>query len=114
MTDKQYYQLLQNRRGRQASLAFSGPAQGRLLRTAARSLRRRAAAEEALGSMLPGHLLEVTRVQALEQGTLTLSVSDRASWEQMRRRMPRLRKDLAAMVPGVRQVRITPALQVDA
>ena len=108
MTEKQYQQLLQNRRGRQASPAFSGLTQGRLLRTAARSLRRRAAAEEALGSMLPGDLLEVTRVQALEQGTLTLSVSDQASWEQMRRCMPRLRKDLAAMVPSLRQLRITP------
>jgi hypothetical protein len=109
MTNKQYHQLLKNRRRADVRPLFRGALEGRLLRAAGRTLRRRVAAEAALQAILPDGLLKLTRVEGLEQGTLTVTVADQAGWRELRRLTPQLRTQLARVVPGFRQLRARPA-----
>ena len=69
--------------------------------------------QRALETMLPAELLRVTRVEALEQGMLTISVSDHIWQERVRRRIPQLRKQLAVVVPGLQAVRLSAAPQLE-
>ncbi len=114
MTSRQYEQVLQNRGRRNSRLLFSGVIEGRLLRSAMRNLRQRAAVERALEATLPGELLRATSIEGFEQGTLTISASDDGGRAQLQRSIGRLRKQLIGVVPGVRQVRVAPAPQAEA
>jgi hypothetical protein len=86
---------------------LSGVVDGRLLRGAVRAVRRRASAGRALELLLPEELAAAARVEGLDGGTLTVSVADPASWEQMRRRRGALCRQLGSTVPGLRELRVT-------
>lgn len=107
MTEEQYRQLLRNRRVRTANSLLSGPIGASMLRAATRAVKRRQAAERALGKVLEPTWLAVTRVEALEGGTLALAVSEPLVYEQMRRQGPGLERQLASKIPGVRRLLVT-------
>ena len=107
MTEEQYRQVLQGRRQRKAALLFGSVADGRLLRAAAQSVRRRERAWKALGSILQPEWLGVTQVDALERGALVLVVSDRVVCERMRRQAWQLQAQLAQRIPGLERLVIT-------
>ena len=114
MTEQQYRQLLENRRRRVAGPLFDAPVVERVLRAAARSMRRRERAEKALEAVLPPELLAPTRVDSVEGGTLSIVVSDPVISERLRRQVTGLQRQLARRVPGLRQVRVSQSGQPDA
>ena len=107
MTEQQYRQLLRNRRVVMAHSLLSGPTTASLLRAATRAVKRREAAERALRKILQPTWLAVTRVEALERGTLALAVSEPLICEQMRRQAPTLQRQLARKMPGVQRLLVT-------
>jgi hypothetical protein len=113
MTDKQYCQLLRNRAHRRAKPVFAGALTGRLLAGAARSVRRRTAAEKALARILPDELVKVAEVESFEGGTVMVCVSGRTGWEQVQRAAPRLREQLIRALPGARRVRVRPKSELE-
>lgn len=107
MTEEQYRQLLRNRHAVTARSLFAGSAAASLLRAATQSLKRREAAERALDSILQPTWLAVTRVEALERGTLVLAVSEPLVYEQMRRQTSELQRQLACKIRGLRRLLVT-------
>ena len=107
MTRRQYRQLLHNARRRPLTPLFGGATDSRVLRTAARRVRRRELVERALAGILRREWLDVTRVDAVERDTVVLVVSDRAVREQLRRQAPSLQRQLGQRIPGVRLLRVS-------
>jgi hypothetical protein len=62
-----------------------------------------------LAGVLPADWLAVTAVEALEEGTLVLVVSDGLVRDQLGRQALRVQKELSKRVPGVRRLRVSPA-----
>lgn len=106
MNDKQYCQLLQNRRLAGAQVLFGSAADERVLRSLARRMRRREQARSALEHVLPTEWLRVTHVEGLERGTLGLAVSDAVVCERIRRAARDLETELGRRVPGFRRLRV--------
>lgn len=106
MTETQYRQLLHNRRRRGPQPLFSAAVDGRLLRQAARNLRKRKTARAELERALPSDWLEACRVEMLCDDTLVLAVRRPAVARQMQRKITSLTKTLARSIPGLKRVRI--------
>jgi hypothetical protein len=110
MTNRQYGQLVQNRRWRQVHPAVDGRVEARFLRGAARDLRRRAAVQRGLERVLPRSWLDVAWVEMVEGGTVIIRVRDAVIGEGMRRDRVRLERELGRAVRGLRRVQISLAV----
>lgn len=106
MTERQYRQLLRNRRRAPAQPLFASAPARALLRSAAVSVRWRQRAHKALEAVLEPEWLELTQVEGYVRGALTLLVSERVAFERVRGCGARLERQLARRIPGFRRLRV--------
>jgi hypothetical protein len=104
VTERQYRRLLENRRAARPEPVLAGLVERRILGAAARNARRREAARRVLEGLVQAQWLEATRVTALDEHTLTVTVTDTRAWAGIRRQVRDLERRLAQRVPGVRRV----------
>ncbi len=107
MNGRQYQQLLANRRRKVAEPLFDSGAPDALLRSAARSVKRREQARRALAAVVSADTAASAEVAAFANGTLWLVASDPVARERLRRQTPRLLRDLARKVPDLARIRVT-------
>jgi len=107
MTNRQYYQLVQNYRRRRARPAVDGRVEAWFLRRAARELRQRAMAQRALERVLPARWLKAVRVEIVKEGAVTIAVRDVVIGAEMQRDRVRLQRELGRTVRGLRRVHIS-------
>ena len=108
MTDKQYQQLLRNRRPARAEEVSESRGTGQLLRLAAERLHQREHARRALERLLQPSWLAVLDVVGIAEATLVVATSDLMVYEQLRRRRAQLQRELARQLPAIRRLRVLP------
>ncbi len=104
MNERQYQQAVANRRVYEVARLFEGGKAVRVLGGLARAARRCERAAEAWARVEPCELQGVARVEGFEGGTLRLGVEDATACHVLRQRQGKLRRELAAVLPGVRQL----------
>jgi len=83
---------------------FSGSSVERLLQVSAGSVRRVEMAARAWERVVEQPLLRGTKVEAFEAGTLRVLVREATVRQELRSRHDALRRQLAELLPGLRQV----------
>lgn len=104
MTERQFAQMLCNRRLRGAQPALDAGLAADIIGRAAAARRRVAAAEAVLARLATPEWVERIEVVSLDEGVLTLATADWALCSRLR--AARLGRDLQRAAPGVRSVRI--------
>ena len=108
MTGRQYQQLRENRRPRDARCVFGeGGERFGFLREAARSVKRRAQAQRIIEQTFPAGWLAEIRIESFEQGKLLIAVNNPAIRERIRRQTPSLERQMIHGIPGLRQLRVS-------
>ncbi len=106
MNERQFCQVLTNRRRRGAAPLAERGRLGTLLRNAARSLRERQRAAEAWERCLPGAWAAPARVVAARSGVIMLEATDRVVAERLRRAHAEILKRLRGSYAAAREIRI--------
>jgi hypothetical protein len=94
MTDRQYRQLLRNRRRRRLAPLFQTESRPGVLRSIARRARQRDRGARALARVLPSEWLKVSHVEGVQRDVLLVVVTDPDAREEMRRQRGRLQREL--------------------
>ena len=114
MTERQYRQVIKNRRLYTLEPLLGGHSAVRVLREADRDLRRRRVAERSLARELTPEQLARARVVSLRDDLLVLQVDDPVSAERLRRGSVRLVRALSRRMGGIRRLRVvTGAAELD-
>ncbi|MFO0837205.1 MAG: hypothetical protein U1D55_01670 [Phycisphaerae bacterium] len=106
MTERQYRQVLDNRRRRGPRPLFSTSAEHSLLRAAARGLRRQHAVQDAWERLASPEWIGRAYVGSVQDGIVEIDVLDAILCRRLRQLAPRLLRDLTPAAPGLRQVHI--------
>lgn len=108
MNENQYNQILKNRRPVRFAPLFDGAAARNMLMTAARTVRRRKAAQRVLETNLPPRLLAGCVLGAYSHGRLELEARDALSYAELRAKKGWLEQRLRRTVPGIRTLILRP------
>lgn len=106
MNEVQYAWSVRNRRAYGARTLFGAADGARLLASTMRRAAQRTAAADAWAEVAPPALRDAVEVTAFEGGCLELEVSSAAAGHYLRQRLRGLRRELAGILPGLRQVRV--------
>ena len=107
MTERQFRQIVTNRKRRGGEVLFGGSAANSLLRDAARDARQRRSAEAAWEAIAPVELADGVRVGCVREGVVHLDVRDAAMRERVRRQVGRFLQQMRQRMAGVSALRVT-------
>lgn len=107
MTERQFRQIVTNRKRRGGEMLFGGAAANALLRDAARDARQRRLAEAAWEAIAPDEFADEVRVGCVREGVVHLDVPDAAMRERVRRQLGRFLQQMRQRMPGVSALRVT-------
>lgn len=105
MNERQYRQMLSNRARRSVALYSGGAADG-MLRTAARDVKRKNAAQEIWHAIAAPEWAGGAAVASMRDGTLIVEAASAALRERIRRQAGTLLRQLKDRVPGLVALRI--------
>lgn len=105
MNSSQYQRAIKNRRPYDVRPLFASEDVAVFLRRTAGRVRGTESAVEAWSKVAPPEVVDVTSVDTFEDGTLRVGVLDSATCHYLYQRMAALRRCLAGVLPGVRELR---------
>ncbi|MFH1748021.1 MAG: DciA family protein [Planctomycetota bacterium] len=106
MNERQYQQVVANRRGYEVSALFTTPTAAGLLREAARQGRRQQQAVEAWSRVAPQRVRGEARVESFDKGALRIAVANAAAGQYLREQSATLLRELSGVLPGLRRLNI--------
>lgn len=106
MNERQFRQIVTNRKRRAGEMLFGGAAANSILRDAARDARQRRSAEAAWANIAPAEFVDCVRVGCVREGVVQLDVPDAAMRERVRRQLGRFLQQMRQRMPGVSALRV--------
>jgi hypothetical protein len=107
MDGKQYEQTIRNRRGYDLQPLFAGQGLASVMRGAARAAKQLRLADDAWERVVSPATCAISRVASYRNGVLLIALTDPTAGHHLQCGAGELRRKLAAVLPGLRDVRFT-------